>query len=160
VHIPGDISTANDPEGITCDPNTGNLYIASGQSGVIPQVLVYSPQLVLIFNFSVEGVIRDPQGIVYDALTGHLFIVDSVKRIIFEFTTDGKYIDEYDISSFPGIRSPQGLAFAPSSDPTDDPNIFHLYIADAQVDNDSNPNELDGKIFEAAFLPATNITSR
>lgn len=157
VHIPGDLSTATDPEGITCDPNTGNLYIASGQSGVVPQVLVYSPQLVLISNFSVEGIIRDPQGIVYCPLTNHLFIVDSVTKIIFEFTLGGEYVDEFDISSFPGIRSPQGLAFAPSSDPTDDPNLFNLYIADGQVDNSSNTNDLDGRVYEAVIFSPANI---
>jgi len=156
VHIPGDLPTANDPEGITCDPNTGNLYIAIGQSGVIPQVLVYSPQLVLISHFSVEGTVRDPQGIAYSSLTEHLYLVDSVTKIIFEFTTDGEYVDEFDISSFPGIRSPQGLAFAPSSDPTDDPDTFNLYIADGH----STMSVLDGRIYEAAFFPPANKTSQ
>lgn len=160
VHIPADLPTATDAEGITCDPSTGNLYIAIGQSGVIPQVLVYSPQLVLISHFSVEGVVRDPQGIAYSSLTEHLYLVDSVKKIIYEYTPEGEYVDEFDISSFPGIRSPQGLAFAPSSEPADDPNTFNLYIADGQVDNNASMSELDGRIYEAAFFPSANISRK
>lgn len=158
LYVPGDISTATDPEGITCDPGSGKLYVVIGESGA-PQVLVYSPQLAFISNFSVEGRVKDSEGIAYCSLTKHLFIVDSMQKIVFEFTLEGEYIDEYDISSFPGIRSPQGLTFAPSSDPTDDPNNFNLYIADGQVDNNSNTNERDGRVYEAVFLPPANITS-
>jgi hypothetical protein len=160
VVITNDVPSAKDPEGITSDPSTGNLYVADGNGGG-RQVLVYTSDFVFVDSFSVVGIVSDPEGIAYSSVSNHLFIVSSPDEKIFEYTLDGSFVDEYDISGFtPAPINPQGLTFAPSSDTTDNPNSLNLYIADGQVDNNQNPNERDGIVYEAhiSFPPAPIVS--
>ena len=59
-------------------------------------------------------------------------------------TPTGQLLGTLDISAA-NAHKPAGLALAPSSD---DPSQTSLYIVDRGADNDSNPNENDGKIYE------------
>jgi hypothetical protein len=59
-------------------------------------------------------------------------------------TPTGELVGTLDISAA-GAKKPAGLALAPSSV---DPNQMSLYIVDRGVDNNSNPNENDGKVYE------------
>lgn len=155
VYTPGDDSTAVDPEGITCDPNTGYLYVANGIDGQssVPQVLVYNSQLEFVTNFIVADKMVNPEGIAYSSVYNHLFIVSRHGLKICEYTLDGMFVQEYDISKFsPKPVRPNGLTFAPSSNPVDDPNNFNLYIVDLQIDNDANPDERDGIVYEVEFI--------
>ena len=150
VVLTNDDSTAKDPEGITCDPSTGYLYVADGKNAGGRQVLVYNSNLGFVSKFSVAARVSDPEGIAYSSVSNTLFIVSSPEKKIFEYTLAGNFVDEYDISGFsPAPISPEGLTFAPSSDPHDDPNNYNLYIVDAQVDNNADPNERDGIVYEA-----------
>jgi len=146
VRTADDLATATDPEGITSDPATGILYVSDGVTGG-RQVLIYNSDLQFQSSFTVPEVI-DPEGIAFNTQNGNLFIVSSADMAIFEYTTTGTFIAEYDISGFsPTPISPQGLTFAPTSDPNDDPNNMAVYIADAMVDNDP-----DGRVFEADIV--------
>jgi hypothetical protein len=88
-----------------------------------------------------------PEGVAFDEVTGHLFIVSNVLHSdIAETTTDGVLVRTIDGSSL-GIKSPSSLEFAPASGIVGGTGT-HLYIADRGVDNDSNPAENDGKIYE------------
>lgn len=97
----------------------------------------------------------DPEGIAYNEQTGHLFLVSSSDMKIFEFTVDGDFITDHDISHFyPAPLDPGGLTFAPSSDPSDDPDNYSLYIVDQQLDNMPIASlDRDGMVYEAAILP-------
>jgi hypothetical protein len=91
-----------------------------------------------------------PEGVAYDPVSGHLFIVSNVLHSdIAETTTDGVLVGIIEGSGL-GIRSPSGIAFAPASG-IDGGTGTHLYVADRGVDNNSNPNENDGKIYELAL---------
>lgn len=154
VFTPEDDSTAVDPEGITCDPNTGYLYVANGIDGQngVPQVLVYNSQLEFVTNFRVADKIANPEGIAYSSVYNHLFLVSRHGLKICEYTLDGIFVQEYDISKFsPKPVRPNGLTFAPSSDPADNPNNFNLYIVDLQIDNDADPDQRDGMVYEVEF---------
>ena len=61
-----------------------------------------------------------------------------------EKQSPGELIGMLDISAA-GAANPAGLAIAPSST---DPGRMSLYIADRAVDNNSDPNENDGKVYE------------
>jgi sugar lactone lactonase YvrE len=154
VDILADDSTAIDPEGITCDPN-GNLYVVCGRDGdeAVQQIMVYNSNLEFITKYIVADKIFDPEGIAYYPVNKHLFIVSQRGNKLYEYTIEGAFVDEYDISNFspPPVR-PRGLTFAPSSDPTDDPDNFNLYIVDAQLDNKTDPNERDGMVYEVKIL--------
>ena len=66
---------------------------------------------------------------------------------IFEYTDQGVFLDKFDISGFsPRPKQPQGLSIGPSSVT---PGKQSFYISDAMVDNNYDPSERDGRIFEA-----------
>lgn len=155
IYTSADDSTALDPEGITCNPKTGNLYVVSGKDGEnsVSQILVYNSQLEFITNYIVADRINDPEGIAYSSANNHLYIVSAPELKIFEYTLEGAFIEEYDISRLsPKPHKPNDLVFAPSSNPADKPSIFNLYIVDSQVDNNKNPAERDGIIYEVEFV--------
>ena len=137
-----DLSAADDPEGIASDPATGTLYVANGQAGG-RHVLVYDSNLNFQTSFQISFV-TDPEGIAFNSRNGHLYVVSTADMAIFEVTTSGQLVNEFDISGFsPTPITPQGIAFAPTSDPNDG-DAEAVYIADAMIDNFA-----DGRIFEA-----------
>ncbi|MCB0290424.1 MAG: hypothetical protein KDH97_09230 [Calditrichaeota bacterium] len=155
VNVLADEATATDPEGVACDPNTGDLYIVSGIDGTnaVAQILHYNANLEFITRYPVGDNITDPEGIAYHPISGHLFILSRLDMAIFEYTRDGAYVQSYAISNFtPQPIRPVGLTFAPASDPGADPTQFNLYIVDTQEDNDENLNERDGLVYEAKIV--------
>ena len=144
VTVPG-----ADFEGITSDPSTGFLYLISGEGQ--NDVNVYDSDLVFRYQFSVAGIATDPEGIAYSSRRNHVFILSGHDKKVYEFTLDGNLVTDYNIGNFlPVPIDPQGLSFAPSSDPNDDPNNFNLYIVDGQINNEPDPNnDRDGLIYEA-----------
>lgn len=149
-----------DLEDITSDPSTGYLYAVVGIEGTngdgITRVLVYDSELVYQYTFSVSDRVLDPEGIAYNQQLNHLFLVSQADMKIFEYTLSGDFVDDYDISGLvdPPPMDPQGLTFAPSSDPNDNPEYLNLYIVDGQVDNGVNENERDGVVYEVQVVPA------
>ncbi len=147
---------AGDPEGVTCDPATSRLYVVDGHDGLI---VVYQYQdlngftlvdvLVLAELNSSFNVPTDPEGIVFDACSGNLLLVSDPDEAIYEFTTAGIYVARYDIASLvPGVIAPQGLAIGPTSATSDNPGALAIYIADGGIDNNQDPLERDGHIYE------------
>lgn len=155
VNVLADEATATDPEGVACDPNTGDLYVVSGIDGAsaVAQILRYNANLEFITRYPVGDKVTDPEGIAYHPSSGHLFILSRLDMKIFEYTREGAYLQSYDISNFtPSPVRPVGLTFAPASGPSADPTQFNLYIVDAQEDNDANLNERDGIVYEARII--------
>jgi uncharacterized protein YjiK len=145
--------TIPDAEGITCDPATGRLYLVGGVDLTIG-VLNYDNGFSLEEVISIEasagssaGIPEDAEGIAFDPASGHLFVLSGPDRAIFEYTTEGVFIQKFDIGSFsPRPSAAQGLSIGVASD---DPGATSFYIADGMIDNNSDPNERDGRIFEA-----------
>jgi hypothetical protein len=93
-----------------------------------------------------SGVPVDAEGIAFDPGSGHLFVVSNRDNEIFEYTTAGRYVKKFDLSGLvPRQIGAQGLSVGQSSS---DANSTSFYIADGMVDNDSNSNERDGRIYE------------
>jgi hypothetical protein len=147
----------NDAEGVTADPASGLLYVLIAKvSGVgsSPRVLVFDGDLNYFpgQSFLIPSLTSDPEGIAYHESSGHLFLVSTLSMLVYEIDLSGNVLKEYDISGFsPAPQAPQGLTFAPSSDPNDEPGILHLYIADGA-----------GRVYEAnipgMFDPNPDIT--
>ncbi len=150
------VSTAgatDDPEGITCDPATGKLYVIGGND---INIVVYRYQNGFVLDSVIDltatagipaGIPSDPEGIAFDAVSGHLFVMSNDDDAIFEFTDQGVFLDKFDIGGFsPRPKQPQGLSIGPSSAT---PGKQSFYISDAMVDNNYDPSERDGRIFEA-----------
>ncbi|MGV6816746.1 MAG: PKD domain-containing protein [Thiotrichales bacterium] len=147
------VGATSDPEGITCDPATGKIYVVGGNN---INIVVYRYQNSFVLDSIIDlpttagiaaGIPSDPEGIAFDITSGHLFVMSNDDDAIFEYTDQGVFIDKFDISGFsPRPKQPQGLAIGPSSVT---PGKESFYISDAMVDNNHDPNERDGRIFEA-----------
>jgi len=147
------IGSINDPEGITCNPSNGHLFIADGNAGskYIFEVHMDGTQVVLDNYFYVGDRVSDPEGIAFYDPIDHLFIVSSPDNKVFEYDLSGNYIEEYSLSELsPSTVAPQGLGFGPSSD---NGSLISLYIADGGLDNNDYPsNYQDGMVYEIRFL--------
>ena len=107
--------------------------------------------LVTHFDSAILGV-TDPEGIAYHPVSGTLFLVGKPATRIAEITLTGALVRYLDITAAKA-KKPAGLTFAPGSQ---NANQWHLYIVDRKVDNDSDPNENDGMLYEIA-LPTNNL---
>ena len=151
---------SDDPEGLAF--GNGELYIADGSGSEIYKispginkifdgVAPTGDDIVTHFDTTVAGE-TDPEGIEYNPDTKTLFVAGhGNKTKVAEFSTDGKVLKLIDITAL-GAKNPSGLAYGPSSD---DPSKKSLYIVDRAVDNNTNPNENDGKLYEIRISTAT-----
>jgi len=148
----------NDPEGITCDPVSGRLYVIDG-TGIDILVYRYDSGFVLedVLHLPTTagtsaGVPGNPEGIAFDPVSGHLFLVSDSDRAIFEYSSSGAFVNKFSVDGFsPRPTHPQGLGIGQSSA---NPQTLSIYIADGRVDNDYDPNERDGIIYEAEIQRA------
>ncbi len=163
---------SNDPEGVAYDISHGVLFIADG---VNAQVYRVSPgsngrfdgvppagdDQVTSFDTEALGLL-DPEGIAHDSDFGHLYIVGNPRTLVLHVTTTGVLLRAIDISAAQPDK-PAGLTYAPASG---NPGSMNLWIVDRGVDNNSNPNENDGKAYEFSLpsfggnaLPTVMITA-
>lgn len=99
----------------------------------------------IVRSFSTEKLgLRRPSDVAYDPETGHLFIVSALDDFIAETTLRGSLVTSWDMSAT-NIRFPAGIVLAPASNGSGNINV---YVADRGLDNDSFPNENDGRIYE------------
>lgn len=148
---------SGDPEGLAYDPNTGALFvidgvnrevyrITPGANGRFDGVPPGGDDQFSQFDTLNRG-LDDPEGAAFNNITGTLYVVGKPAGTLFEFTPGGSLVRTISISAA-GARKPAGLAVAPSSV---NPGELSIYIAARGVDNDSNPNENDGKLYEIAL---------
>ncbi|UJS17545.1 MAG: hypothetical protein L3J17_00405 [Candidatus Jettenia sp.] len=148
-----------DPEGIAYDSTQGALFIADGVSseihrvapgdnGVFNGVPPTGDDRVTHFDTAILGV-TDPEGIEFNPDNGHLYLIGKPPTVLAEITTSGTLRRVFDVSAA-NARKPAGLGLAPGSL---DPNMKNVYIVDRGFDNDQNPNENDGKVYEISLPP-------
>ncbi|MBD2194390.1 MULTISPECIES: PKD domain-containing protein [Calothrix] len=146
-----DNSDDHDPEDIAYSAKTNTLFVVDGFGSQVYEVTTNG---TLLNTFDTERIgLHDPEGIAIDPSSGNLFMVGYLSKTspatpaLFELTTKGEFIRQYDISAaFPD--KPAGITIAPSST---DPTKLSLYIVDRGVDNDVDPNENDGRFYEFAL---------
>jgi hypothetical protein len=135
---------SGDPEGVAF--GDGKLFIVDG---VDRQVYTVNPSNGnLISSCDTAGIgVDDPEGITYDSDTGNLFIVGKPSSEIAEITTSCGLVRVINIAAA-DANKPAGLALAPSSV---NPSVNSLWVTDRGVDNDPDPDENDGKIYEMSL---------
>jgi hypothetical protein len=134
---------SGDPEGIAYDTWSNQLFVVDGTNREIYQFTL-TGSLVNHFDVQVYG-ISDPESVEFNPVSNTLFILGgSSNRMIIETTTSGILLQTIDISAN-SSRAAAGLAFAPASDGT---GAMHFYIVDRGIDNNDNPNIIDGKMYE------------
>jgi hypothetical protein len=151
---------SSDPEGLAF--GDGDLFIADGVGGEVYRV---DPGANGTFQGSGDDVIThfdvsslgqpDPEGIDYDSSSGHLWIVsnDDNNPQLLEITPNGVAVQSVDIPF--SVTAPGGLAVAPASSGTGN----NIYVADRGVDNNNDPTENDGLIYEIRITGAPDLPS-
>jgi uncharacterized protein YjiK len=87
------------------------------------------------------------EGLGYNADSGTLLILSSKTgdKYLGETTTSGDLLRAYDLAAYTTLTHREDVTFAPGSQ---DPSIKNLYITDRGVDNNNDPNENDGEVYE------------
>jgi hypothetical protein len=97
---------------------------------------------------------RDPEGICSVAARDTILIVDQPSNSVYELTKSGELVRTISLSALsaePAPRRLAGITLAPGSL---DPSVMNMWITARGVDNDANPNENDGRIFEIGWPSA------
>jgi hypothetical protein len=159
-----------DPESIAVDPGATSggaddrIFIGGGGAGAVfvispgPDGVFQGPSsddVATSWDTDVLG-IPDIESIEYDEATGHLYLIGvEATADIIETTAAGALVGVIDISSANAFR-PAGITLAPASG---NPAEMNLYLVDRGVDNATDPDENDGRIFEIDLVagPAPNL---
>jgi DNA-binding beta-propeller fold protein YncE len=143
-----------DPEGLAYGEN--KLFIADGLGAEVYVVDLGADGVIgggddkFLHSFDTFDLgLRSPEGIDYKPENRTLFIVSDHPndRILLEITILGWYYRHFDLSSLGSVPR-SGLAYAPGSQ---NPGIKNVYISSIGVDNDIDPDENDGKIWEISL---------
>jgi uncharacterized protein YjiK len=139
-----------DTEGIAYDGWNNQLFVVDGTNREIYQYTI-AGSLVSHFDVAAYGVV-DPEGVEFNPDSGTLFVLsNSGNRIIVETTLNGDLLQTIDVSAN-HAPAPAGLAYAPASDGS---GVNRFYIVDRGVDNNNDPNIIDGKMYE---MSAPSVT--
>jgi DNA-binding beta-propeller fold protein YncE len=147
---------SSDPEGVAYDSARNRLFIADGAGteiyaiDAVDGVFGNADDRTRHFDTRTLG-ISDPETVEFSPARRTLYLIGVRGDRIVEVTTSGDRVSEIDTSHVP-IERLGGLAYAPSSR---NAARGSFYITDRKVDNDGNPNENDGTIYEVttASLP-------
>ena len=145
---------STDPEDVTYFPPTGELFVLDGAdndvhrinpgpNGRFDGIAPTGDDTATEFDVQRYGA-EDPEGIGFHPGRGTLLVVDSTSETVYEFNRELMLVATVDIAASNQVFA-AGITVAPA---TDDPGRFDLYIVDRGVDNDTDPNENDGRIYE------------
>jgi Ca2+-binding RTX toxin-like protein len=110
-----------------------------------------------IQSLVLPSTISDPEAIAYDATKQVFYVSGGSSPDIFVVSRDGKTVLDT-ITLLEDFRNPlngtavhpKGLTLAPSSDPSDDPSVMSLWVADYGRDQ-----VMDGRLFEIQLAPGS-----
>ena len=135
---------SGDPEGITFNTQNNHLFVVDGHNAEVYEYTI-AGNLVNHFDVGNYGVV-DPESIEFNADTGTLFTMSSNRSapVIVETAIDGTFLQTINIAAT-NADAAAGLAYAPASDGS---GYRRFYIVDRGIDNNDNPNIIDGKLYE------------
>ena len=142
---------STDPEGLAF--GAGSIFVSDGTdtevyrvdkgpNGRYDAVPPDGDDVVKSFDTLSAGM-RDPEDVDYDVANGHLYVVSRRDKAIAEMTLTGGLVQLFDVSGT-GLQGGAGVAIVPQTDP----GTTRLFVSDRGTDNDTDPGENDGKIFE------------
>lgn len=100
---------------------------------------------------------KDPEDVGYNSQRGTLFIVSRKNDTsLYETSLSGNLLNIFDVSPLNAF----GMAGVGAGPGSLNPSVFSIYIVARGVDNNQNPNENDGKLWEVALTgtPPTPTT--
>jgi hypothetical protein len=98
----------------------------------------------------------DPEGITSDPANHTILVVDSGSRAVYELSHSGSLLRSISISASNETKA-AGLTLAPT---TTTSGRQDLWIVDRGVDNDPQPSENDGKLYEMSYPSLSGTTNQ
>ena len=97
------------------------------------------------------------EGLGYNQVNGTLLLISTKlsDKYLGEFTTSGTLLRVYDLAAHTGLTHREDVTFAPGSQ---NPAVKNLYITDRGVDNNQDPNENDGEVYELSISGSATAT--
>ncbi|HUP76654.1 MAG TPA: hypothetical protein VM282_26705 [Acidimicrobiales bacterium] len=150
-----------DPEFDTTigQPTSGHLFFLDGTGTEIYDIdpvdgiFGNGNDIMTHFDIGHLGPI-DFEGLGSDPSTNTLYVGARTTKQVFEITKTGALVRTIDLTGIPGLRFISGLALAPASDNS---SRLNLWVVDRGVDNEDDPNENDGRLFEIAFAGPAGV---
>jgi DNA-binding beta-propeller fold protein YncE len=139
-----------DAEGVEFETGTGHVFIVDGVGREVWRVnpgpnRIFGDQDDLVTHFDVGRYgARDPEGIGFDRARNTLLVLDNNTKSIYEVRKGGALVSIINVSAVT-TRRMAGVTVAPG---TNNPSVMNLWVVARGVDNNANPNENDGKLFE------------
>ena len=132
-----------DAEGITFDTANNHIFVSDGTN---QEIYEYTTTGTLVSHFDVARYgVSDNESVEYNSDSDTLFVLSNhTDRIIVETSTSGALLRTIDVSADNAVAS-AGLAYAPASDGS---GAKHFFVVDRVIDNNDDPTEVDGKMFE------------
>jgi Bacterial Ig domain/RTX calcium-binding nonapeptide repeat (4 copies) len=147
-----------DPEDIAINPNNGNIFISNGVPShtIIELTSTGTPVSIT----TVPNVVKDMEALAYDAKHDVFFVGGGFSDNIWVVDRAGTILDTISLAAY---RNPvsgthvavKDIAFAPTSNPNDDPAAMNLYVADYGLTH--LPNDNDGRVLE--INPGWHLTA-
>jgi Bacterial Ig domain len=140
---------SDDPEGTEFDPGTGHLMVVDGVNrevydiDPVNEAFGDGDDVATHFDLEQHGVL-DPEGIGVDTTRNNLVVVDRAGRKVYEVTRAGALLRVIDLRPI-SAKNPAGITVAPGSR-----GGTSYWIVERGVDNNTDPNENDGKVREIA----------
>ena len=138
-----------DPEGIDYDPATNSLWYAGGEASDLHRQQAGSDgqfgtndDVWTHWDSGIFG-LQDPEGLGFDSVRGTILVLDDASQTIYELDRNAALLNTIDISATDSDAA-AGLAVGPST--TGSGRSF--YVVARGVDNNSNPDENDGRLYE------------
>lgn len=142
-----------DPEDVVLEPGSGHLFVCDGSGKEVydidPVNGVFGDGNDAVAHFDVGRYgIRNCEGIGSDPQRRTILVIDDYERKIFELAQSGQLLRAITIPLSDPDLWLAGVTVAPTSNPNDGPNAMSYWIVDRHVDNNANPKENDGRIYE------------
>ncbi|HZM25661.1 MAG TPA: hypothetical protein VFC02_28180, partial [Anaerolineales bacterium] len=159
LHNVATLYGATDAEDVAYGNNT--LFIADGVNGEVYRIPLGlngvlgggDDGAMTHFDTAALG-FTDMEGLGYNADSDTVFIISAAgtDKYLGETTPSGTLLRAYDLSLMgSGGNKRSDVTYAPSSNPNDPPDHKNIYIVSRNVDNNNNPNENDGQIWEISI---------
>lgn len=113
------------PLGVAVDASNSRLFALEGNGLVIAPLGMVGMTRRMPIDIAASSL----RGIAYNPVNDHLYIFAPDIDRIYELTVDARIVGYLDVAEL-SLDDPRSLVIAPSGDPTDDPGVVSLYVAD------------------------------
>ncbi|MCE7985133.1 MAG: hypothetical protein DYG89_28505 [Caldilinea sp. CFX5] len=110
----------NEPTGVAWNPNNGHYFFSDDDTRRIYTLnpgadgLVGTTDDTWTSFATLPAGSADPEGLAFDPVNNHLFVADGLNMEIYQFTTSGTLLNQFDVEQY-GVLDPEGVEFITES---------------------------------------------